>query len=91
MDSAVHDIDLVNWLVGEAPRTVYATGSAWDPLMKDVGDFDTSVVTLTYPSGAIGTVNIARNISGGYDQRVDVRMNFPCLPFHNSALSVARN
>lgn len=73
MDTGVHDLDMVNWLVGEVPETVYATGHASHPLWKEVGDLDTTAATLKYPSGAIATIELSRNAPVGYDQRVEVR------------------
>ena len=75
LDSAVHDIDMVNWLIGEVPQTVYATGHTSHPLWKEVEDVDTSAVVLTYPSGAIAMIDVSRNASVGYDQRVEVKLN----------------
>ena len=72
MDSAVHDIDMVNWLVGEEPETVYATGHASHPLWQDVGDLDTTTTVLKYPGGAVAMIDVSRNVAAGYDQRVEV-------------------
>ena len=72
VDSAVHDIDMVNWLVGEVPETVYATGYASHLLWQEVGDIDTSAALFTYPSGAVAMIDNCRNAPVGYDQRVEV-------------------
>ncbi len=72
IDSVVHDIDMVNWLVGEVPETVYAMGHASHALWREVGDVDTSATLLKYPSGAVGMIDVSRNGPVGYDQRVEV-------------------
>ena len=72
VDSAVHDIDMVNWLVGEEPETVYATGHASHPMWQEVGDVDTCAAVLKYPGGAVALVDVCRNAPVGYDQRVEV-------------------
>ncbi len=63
---------MVNWLVGEVPETVYAVGHASHALWQEVGDIDTSATILTYPSGAVGMIDVSRNGPIGYDQRVEV-------------------
>lgn len=71
-DSTVHDIDMVCWLAGEAPSTVYATGHAFIPYIKEAGDVDTVAVTLKFPSGVIGIIDQSRHAVYGYDQRLEV-------------------
>ena len=79
MDSGVHDIDLLCWLVGEFPHKVYATGHATDPEYAKCGDVDTCYVTLNFPSGVIGNFEISRAANVGYDQRLEVGF----CPCHN--------
>ena len=43
-----------------------------DPAIKAVGDIDTAVLTLKYPSGALGTIDNSRQAVYGYDVRVEV-------------------
>lgn len=57
-NDAVHFIDLLTWLAGERPRTVYA--QARDHLGRGMDDL--AVLQLTYPSGA------AALIEAGYIQ-----------------------
>ena len=72
VDNTVHDIDMVNWSVGEEPETVYATGHTSHPLWIEVGDFDTSTAVLKYPGGAVALADASRNAPVGLDQRVEV-------------------
>jgi len=43
------------------------------PEIADIGDYDTVVITLKFPSGTLGIIDISRLSSHGYDQRVEVR------------------
>ena len=72
-DTAVHDIDILCWIVGEEPVGVFAQGSAFDPDIASIGDVDTIVVTLRFPSGALAVSDLSRHSSYGYDMRLEVR------------------
>ncbi len=45
----MHDIDVMNWVVGERPVSVFAVGHAEDPMYRDCGDVDTCLIVLKYP------------------------------------------
>ena len=60
-------------MVGESPETVFATGGATNPITQEVGDLDTAAAIFRYPGGATAMVDVSRYVSGGYDQRVEVR------------------
>ena len=72
-DTAVHDIDLICWILGEYPTCVATQASTLTPEIADIGDYDTVVITLKFPSGTLGIIDISRLSSHGYDQRVEVR------------------
>ncbi|MDQ4045515.1 MAG: inositol 2-dehydrogenase [Chloroflexota bacterium] len=72
-DMAVHNFDCVRWLMGEEPVEVFAIGSTLvSNEIREVGDIDTSVVTMTFASGAIATIENSRRSSFGYDVRTEV-------------------
>lgn len=71
-DTAVHDIDLICWILGEYPNCVATQASTLIPEIADVGDYDTVIITLKFPSGTLGIIDISRLSSHGYDQRVEV-------------------
>lgn len=73
MDSAIHDLDIICWVMGEKPESVYATGHAHNQMFADCGDVDTCSVVLNFPDGAIGMFDISRNAVYGYDQRIEVQ------------------
>ena len=72
-DQTVHFFDLVRWITGEDPVTVAVAGSALvDPAIREFGDVDTSVTTLTMPSGALVQIDSVRRTGYGYDERIEV-------------------
>ncbi|MET9202818.1 Gfo/Idh/MocA family oxidoreductase [Gordonia sp. NPDC003585] len=72
-DQTVHFFDLARWITGEDPESVYAAGSVFtDPRMSDLGDVDTSVVTLRMPSGTLVQIDSVRRTGYGYDERIEV-------------------
>lgn len=72
-DMTIHDFDMANFLMGDAPATVHATGtSIVDPEIGKAGDVDTAVVTLTYADGRIAVIKNSRRAVYGYDQRVEL-------------------
>ena len=87
-DCAVHDIDLITWILGEYPSKVrslitssptclaliqvYTTANS---LMKEIGeidDHDNVLISLTFPSGSLGSIDLSRFANYGYDQRLEV-------------------
>lgn len=42
------------------------------PEIKAINDYDTVVVTLHFPSGTLGVIDLSRNSPYGYDQRLEV-------------------
>jgi len=72
-DMMIHDFDMANFLMGEAPVMVSAVGaSIVDPEIGAAGDVDTAVVTLSYEDGRIAVIKNSRRAVYGYDQRVEV-------------------
>lgn len=72
-DMMIHDFDMANFMMGEAPVQVTATGSCIvDPEIGEAGDIDTAVVTLTYQDGRIAVIKNSRRAVYGYDQRVEL-------------------
>jgi len=71
-DCGSHDIDICRWVLQEDPFEVYATASAFNPAIKEIDDFDTVLITLKFPSGALGSIDLSRKAAYGYDQRIEV-------------------
>lgn len=72
-DMMIHDFDMANFLMGDAPQSVHAAGtSIVDPEIGKAGDVDTAVVTLTYADGRIAVIKNSRRAVYGYDQRLEL-------------------
>ena len=72
-DKAIHYLDLLCWLTGEAPVEAYAAGACLvDPEIGQVGDVDTLMITLRMPSGALCQIINGRRSAFGVDERVEV-------------------
>jgi myo-inositol 2-dehydrogenase/D-chiro-inositol 1-dehydrogenase len=72
-DMTIHDFDMARFLLGEEPATVYASASVLvDPVIGELGDFDSASIVLTTKSGKIAQISNSRRASYGYDQRIEV-------------------
>ncbi|RWS00617.1 inositol 2-dehydrogenase-like protein [Dinothrombium tinctorium] len=71
-DAAVHDIDLICWILGEFPVSIYADGHAYNSDIANIGDLDNIVILLKFQSGVIATLDVSRNSAYGYDQRLEI-------------------
>ena len=72
-DMMIHDFDMANFMMGEAPVSIHAVGSSLvDEEIGKAGDVDTAVVTLTYADGRIAVIKNSRRAAYGYDQRLEV-------------------
>ncbi|NIE62370.1 inositol 2-dehydrogenase [Burkholderia sp. Ax-1719] len=72
-DMMIHDFDMACWIMGGAPATVIATGSAIvDAQIGAAGDVDTAVATLRWRDGRIAVIKNSRRAGYGYDQRVEL-------------------
>jgi len=71
-DCSVHDIDMIRYVTGEDPESVYAIGSAFNPQIGAIPDHDQLEMVFKFPSGVIGAIDISRNAAYGYDQRIEV-------------------
>ena len=72
-DKAIHYLDLLCWLTGEAPVEAYAIGACLvDPEIGQVGDVDTVMITLKMPSGALCQITNGRRSAFGVHERIEV-------------------
>lgn len=72
MDMTIHDFDMARFLLGDVTE-VYAVGGVMvDASIGDAGDIDTTIITLKFANGALGTIDNSRKAVYGYDQRVEV-------------------
>ncbi len=73
LDMTIHDFDMARYLIGDEVVEIYAAGGVRvDPQIGEAGDIDTTVITLRFQNGVIGTIDNSREAVYGYDQRVEV-------------------
>lgn len=70
-DMTIHDFDTARFFLGDI-TSIVAIGQHLDPIMKDTGDYDGVVITLTNAEGATATITNSRHCASGYDQRLEV-------------------
>ncbi|GIK39704.1 MAG: scyllo-inositol 2-dehydrogenase (NAD(+)) [Chloroflexota bacterium] len=74
LDLAIHDFDMLRWLMGDEVQRVYAEGSNLTcPDLLQVGDIDTAIINLRFINGGLGYVEAGRNCRYGYDIRCEIR------------------
>lgn len=72
-DSAIHEIDLLRFFMGQEVEEVYATGSALiNPEIGTLGDTDIAAITLKMSGGGFGVIDIARKSPAGADRRIEI-------------------
>jgi myo-inositol 2-dehydrogenase/D-chiro-inositol 1-dehydrogenase len=72
-DMTIHDFDMARFLLGEEIETVTASASVLvDPVIGELGDFDSANVILTTVSGKQCAISNSRRATYGYDQRIEV-------------------
>ncbi|MUG71174.1 MULTISPECIES: inositol 2-dehydrogenase [Paenibacillus] len=73
MDMMIHDFDMARYVSGSEVEEVYAQGNVLiNPVIGELGDLDTAIVTLRFANGALGVIDNSRQAVYGYDQRVEV-------------------
>ena len=73
LDMTIHDFDMARFMVNSEVKSIFAVGrNLIDPEIGIAGDIDTAVVTITFESGAIATIDNSRQAVYGYDQRLEV-------------------
>jgi myo-inositol 2-dehydrogenase/D-chiro-inositol 1-dehydrogenase len=75
VDMTIHDIDIARFLTGSEVAGVSATGvalGAQAAAFQAVGDWDTTVLTLRFAAGGLGSIVNSRQAGYGYDIHTDV-------------------
>jgi scyllo-inositol 2-dehydrogenase (NAD+) len=67
VDMGIHDFDLARWYMGEAASVTAVGGTLAYPELKEVGDIDNAIISITFASGYIGVVDLSRSGIYGYD------------------------
>lgn len=69
-DLVIHDFDIIPWILGEEPVSVYASGAVLDRAdYGEHGDLDTATAVVTFASGIQAVIAAGRRIGTG--QHVD--------------------
>lgn len=72
-DLAIHDFDVVRFLMDDEVDTVYTVGGVYKyDRLAEFDDVDNCVCTLRFAKGGIGVVHGSRNAGYGYDVRAEV-------------------
>lgn len=73
MDMAIHDFDMARYIMGKEVVEVFAKGLVCiDPAVKEAGDIDTALTTLTFEDGTYAVIDNSRKALYGYDQRIEI-------------------
>ena len=71
-DCGIHDVDIICWIMGEVPDTVFCLAHAFHSHIAEMDDVDTVGVIMRFPSGAIGQIDQSREAVYGDDHRIEV-------------------
>jgi inositol 2-dehydrogenase len=72
-DAAIHDFDLVRWLMADEVRTVHSfAGLVACPELAEFNDIDACLVNLRLTRGGLGHVEAFRKATYGYDIRTEI-------------------
>jgi myo-inositol 2-dehydrogenase / D-chiro-inositol 1-dehydrogenase len=72
-DTLIHDFDVLRWLAGAEPRSVFAVAAALNEPFIGGHSYDTALVTITFQSGALATADASFWAAYGYDVRAEVQ------------------
>jgi myo-inositol 2-dehydrogenase/D-chiro-inositol 1-dehydrogenase len=72
-DMTIHNFDCVRWMMGQEVSELFAMGSAIvSPMFRELGDVDTSVISLRFNDDSLGVIDNSRRSGFGYDVRTEV-------------------
>jgi myo-inositol 2-dehydrogenase/D-chiro-inositol 1-dehydrogenase len=73
MDFCIHDFDTIRFLCDCDVEEVFAMGAVLiDPMIGELGDIDTGLLTLKLENGALAVIDVSRETNYGYDQQIEV-------------------
>lgn len=72
-DFVIHDLDMVHFLTDATVVDIaIVSGALIDPRLQDFDDIDTALISLKLNNGALVAIDVSRESSIGYDQRIEV-------------------
>ncbi|XP_066547491.1 streptomycin biosynthesis protein StrI [Amia ocellicauda] len=81
---AVHDIDVICWLLGEsAPDTIFTLGHAFCAEMAAMNDADSISISMKFPSGTMASLDVSQHCNKSCDQRLEVHGSEGSLQMEN--------
>jgi myo-inositol 2-dehydrogenase/D-chiro-inositol 1-dehydrogenase len=75
VDMTIHDLDVARFVTGSEVESVSAIGTALGPqagVFRAADDWDTTVLSLRFESGALGSIVNSRQSGYGYDIHTEV-------------------
>lgn len=73
VDMAIHDFDVVRWLMNDEIARVYTEASSLVyPELQQVGDVDTAMISLRFARGGVGDIEVSRTAIYGYDIQCEI-------------------
>lgn len=73
LDMAIHDFDLLRWLMGDEVERVYTeVASLVYPELLTVDDVDNAMMNIRFSKGGLGNVEVSRTANYGYDIQCNV-------------------
>lgn len=73
IDQAIHDFDILPWLLDDYVTDVWAYSAVLEePMYRRHGDVDTGTAMLRFSSGLVATVFCGRKVGGGQENRTEV-------------------
>ncbi len=70
-DMMIHDLDMARFFLGEVVAVSAQGANLISEEIRDAGDVDGAVVTLTSADGALASITNSRRCAYGYDQRLE--------------------
>ncbi len=70
-DMTIHDLDMARFFVPDIVEVTARGSNTFSDDIRELGDYDTAVVTLRGSKGELISITNSRHCSSGYDQRLE--------------------
>ncbi|GAB3276319.1 inositol 2-dehydrogenase [Sinomonas notoginsengisoli] len=89
-DMTIHDLDMARFFVPDIVEVSAQGSTLFSDDIRDLGDYDTAVVTLRGARGELVTITNSRHCAFGYDQRLEAFGSAGMLSAANLAADTVR-